>query len=195
VSDVLDKRQGRPKAARYCGAKTRAGGTCKQLAMTNGRCRYHGGLSTGPKDTTNSSRNALKHGIYATRFTDEELALSQELKLGNVDEELRLMRLRLRRALEAEHQANGEPELDEVIERDISSDIGARSEEKKRVRDYNGIVDRIVGRIESLEMKRMELLKHEEGGEADKEPIGKIVVEVVSARASPDLQEKSQQNL
>jgi hypothetical protein len=28
-----------------CGAKTRAGGTCKQAAMPNGRCYFHGGKS------------------------------------------------------------------------------------------------------------------------------------------------------
>jgi hypothetical protein len=36
----------------------------------------------------------------------------------------------LRRALEAEHQANVEPELDEVIERDISENVGARKESR-----------------------------------------------------------------
>jgi hypothetical protein len=32
-----------------CGAFTRAGGACLQPAMGNGRCRLHGGLSTGAK--------------------------------------------------------------------------------------------------------------------------------------------------
>jgi len=33
-----------------CGAKTRAGTPCKQKAVYwNGRCKFHGGLSTGPK--------------------------------------------------------------------------------------------------------------------------------------------------
>ena len=32
-----------------CGAKTRAGGECRGPAMANGRCKLHGGLSTGPK--------------------------------------------------------------------------------------------------------------------------------------------------
>ena len=41
-----------------CGAKTRAGGRCRQMPEPNarfpdmprnGRCRFHGGLSTGPK--------------------------------------------------------------------------------------------------------------------------------------------------
>lgn len=32
-----------------CAAKTRKGTSCKIYAMPNGRCRLHGGLSTGPK--------------------------------------------------------------------------------------------------------------------------------------------------
>lgn len=31
-----------------CGAKTRAG-SCQQSALANGRCKWHGGKSTGPK--------------------------------------------------------------------------------------------------------------------------------------------------
>lgn len=30
---------------KQCGAKTRAGGVCKQAALPNGRCHYHGGKS------------------------------------------------------------------------------------------------------------------------------------------------------
>lgn len=33
-----------------CGAKTRAGTPCKQKGLySSGRCKLHGGLSTGPK--------------------------------------------------------------------------------------------------------------------------------------------------
>lgn len=30
-----------------CRARTRQGGECRHIAMANGRCRFHGGLSTG----------------------------------------------------------------------------------------------------------------------------------------------------
>ena len=36
-------------AAPRCGAATRAGHACAQPAMRNGRCRLHGGKSTGPR--------------------------------------------------------------------------------------------------------------------------------------------------
>jgi hypothetical protein len=52
------------KAAR-CGAKTRRGTVCQCPAMRNGRCRLHGGLSTGPKTAEGIRRiqaAVTKHG-------------------------------------------------------------------------------------------------------------------------------------
>jgi hypothetical protein len=39
-----------------CGAKTRAGTACLCPAMANGRCRLHGGLSTGAKTEAGIAR-------------------------------------------------------------------------------------------------------------------------------------------
>lgn len=37
-----------------CGAKTRAGTPCKRTDLfTSGRCKFHGGMSTGPRKTAN----------------------------------------------------------------------------------------------------------------------------------------------
>jgi hypothetical protein len=49
-----------------CGTKTRAGGCCRQPAMKNGRCRMHGGLSTGPRTAEGLARARQarwKHGF------------------------------------------------------------------------------------------------------------------------------------
>ena len=54
------------KAAR-CGAKNRRGTACQCPAMANGRCRLHGGRSTGPKTAEGIERirlAATKHGLY-----------------------------------------------------------------------------------------------------------------------------------
>lgn len=51
-----------------CGAKTRAGTPCKNWAMVNGRCKFHGGKSTGPrtlKGKINSSTANFKHGRHS----------------------------------------------------------------------------------------------------------------------------------
>lgn len=42
-----------------CGAKTRAGTPCKSAAIfENGRCKFHGGLSTGPTTAEGKARAA-----------------------------------------------------------------------------------------------------------------------------------------
>lgn len=48
-----------------CGAKTRRGTPCQGPAMKNGRCRVHGGLSTGPRTPEGLERCKMarwKHG-------------------------------------------------------------------------------------------------------------------------------------
>ena len=49
-----------------CGATTRAGRPCRQPAMPNGRCRFHGGRSTGPRTAAGLQRSRttrLSHGF------------------------------------------------------------------------------------------------------------------------------------
>ena len=53
--------RGNPSNAPRCGAKTRAGSPCQQPAMTNGRCRLHGGKSPGaPRGERNGN---YRHGL------------------------------------------------------------------------------------------------------------------------------------
>jgi hypothetical protein len=59
-------------AAPRCGARTRAGECCRQPAMRNGRCRMHGGLSTGPRTAEGRARCASArrtHGFYSAEIT------------------------------------------------------------------------------------------------------------------------------
>jgi hypothetical protein len=60
-------------AAPRCGACTRAGHPCRQPAMTNGRRRFHGGKSTGPRTAAGlaASRAARRtHGGYSAEIID-----------------------------------------------------------------------------------------------------------------------------
>src|SRR5262249_29545147 len=42
-----------------CGARTRLGDSCKQPALLpSGRCRYHGGASTGPRTAAGKAKSA-----------------------------------------------------------------------------------------------------------------------------------------
>ena len=57
-------------AAPRCGARTRCGGECRQPAMPNGRCRLHGGLSTGPRTAEGLARcrrARWKHGARSAQ--------------------------------------------------------------------------------------------------------------------------------
>lgn len=61
-------RTGNPANAPRCGAKTRSGGCCRGPAMPNGRCRMHGGPSTGPKTEEGKARiraSRTLHGRYS----------------------------------------------------------------------------------------------------------------------------------
>ncbi len=60
-----------------CGATTRKGTPCKSPAMKNGRCRMHGGMSTGaPK----GNKNALKHGRYSAESVAERRAVRELIR-------------------------------------------------------------------------------------------------------------------
>lgn len=59
-------------ARKRCGAKTRSGKPCKNGAMANGRCRMHGGKSTGaPK----KNQNSKKHGFFSKFIPEETLEI------------------------------------------------------------------------------------------------------------------------
>jgi len=73
--------------SRRCGARNRSGKPCRNWAMPNGRCRMHGGKSTGPPL---GSQNALKHGYYtqnaiAERRANRRLIRLMEKTLGNLE--------------------------------------------------------------------------------------------------------------
>lgn len=55
-----------------CLATCSDGSECQTWAMENGRCRHHGGKSTGPKSEAGKekvSKNAITHGIYQSKET------------------------------------------------------------------------------------------------------------------------------
>lgn len=47
-----------PMRGERCEAKTRKGSPCRCKAMANGRCKLHGGLSTGPTSMEGKRRSA-----------------------------------------------------------------------------------------------------------------------------------------
>ena len=152
--------------AELCGAKTRAGKPCQNAAMANGRCRMHGGKSTGaPKN----NQNSVKAGaLYSDYYTDEEKLLAEELELESIDAELRWCKIRLNRALKLEaEQAAEAVELERIVETPalvggvpITDDPDVPPVQQKTFvrKDYEPIIQRLLGRIESLTLTRQKLI-------------------------------------
>ena len=59
----------------YCGARTRVGGSCRQPAMKNGRCRLHGG-----KSLSGEAHGRYKHGLKTKAAIEERRQVSRLLR-------------------------------------------------------------------------------------------------------------------
>lgn len=63
------------KAMKRCGAKTRAGHPCRGTPMPNGRCRMHGGKSTGPRAIEGLAavkKASTKYGLRSKAYREEK---------------------------------------------------------------------------------------------------------------------------
>jgi len=121
---------------KICGAKAKSTGEeCKLVAgygtshLGEGRCKYHGGASTGPKpENMKQNKNAVSTGEYETiwmdTLTDEEQQLLPKVKhevIDLIDDDIKLIEIRIRRmmqrinqSVEAENTSNIEEALTRV---------------------------------------------------------------------------------
>jgi uncharacterized protein YjcR len=170
-----------------CGAKTRSGGVCRNKPMENGRCRYHGGKTPGAPI---GNQNARKHGLYSEYYTDEEAQQIGEIKLGSVEDELKLCRIKLRRWLKYQNEIDqkldqGEDEAGMKLEEketeqivikendepgEPATELPAEKVKFKRKRiNIEDNIDRLLRRIESLERTRHMLLLADDGHDYEAE--------------------------
>lgn len=159
-----------------CGAATRSGAPCKDISMANGRCKRHGGKSTGAKvpNTGPANKAATKFSIYSRYLSDEDREIYDSAELGNVEHELRLVRMRLARTVRArkmwedslaapvnsdgeEHQIFVETVEDQALLKE--GGVVDLTKRIKRLPDFDKIEHACLARIESLEKTRRELLK------------------------------------
>lgn len=152
-------------AEEFCGAKTRSGEPCKNYAMANGRCRMHGGKNTGAP--ANNS-NALKHGFYSDAITPEERVVWERIELGSVDDEIKLMRVKLHRLVRLSGSADLAELIDSALEvakkRDTNPKIGEfeKSEIKVKVPQYADLIIQAIGEIRKLELQRLQMMLMEQ---------------------------------
>ncbi|MBW1249801.1 hypothetical protein I7860_24305 [Pseudomonas tolaasii] len=146
-----------------CGASKRGNGEpCKRHAIPgSSRCKLHGGKSSGPKEQR-GNKNAAKPGsIYSRFLTDEENDMLASIELGRVDDELRLTRVRLMRALARENDFGDTLETESQKEEPIlvsGKETSLTSiTTTSKVRDYSSLIDRLTARVESLERTKEDL--------------------------------------
>lgn len=81
----------------FCGATTREGTPCRRLVKADGRCYMHAVRS-----------------IYVAALCEEERELWHDVPLGTLDDEIRLAKIQIRRAVAAD-----KPELIDRLTRTV----------------------------------------------------------------------------
>lgn len=148
--------------ATLCGANKKSGGVCAAYALKGAkRCRVHGGTTT----TKGNKTAAAPGGIYSKYLSAEERVEYDQMEMGTVDGEIKLLRVRLQRYMREE--AKNEQELETRIERVGGGPATVELERHYKHRDWRLLIAQTASRIESLERTRAELAKAAQGGGND----------------------------
>ena len=147
-----------------CGAKKRNGEACQKPPIKGKtKCRLHGGLSK-PKPAPKNNKFASKHNIYSQFMTEDEIEFSQQSELHSVDSELKLCKVQLTRALKAKQaQDDAIKDQDKVVIDSMTlgdanpQDQGGGDRIVYKRKDYDALIDRLIGRISMLTKQRNEL--------------------------------------
>jgi hypothetical protein len=152
-----------------CGAKTRSGKLCQQSPLSgNRRCRLHGGAT--PKGR---QQGPIRHGIYSKRLTEEEKALWPTIKVGSLDDEIRIAKIILHRLIETHEAIQAAPLDPKNAAGFYPAEISITTPDGKtvtmKVPDTYALIDRFLGRIGRLELRRARLIaamrEHDGGGD------------------------------
>ena len=126
----------------------------------------HGGCSTGaPKNND----NAVSHGIYGSGLLDDEKVLWGDIEIKTLDDEIRMVSIQLRRAvnaqkiyLTAKEDAEKQTAGLELYEFTHEAGQGAKGPINikrllRRKRDFTYEIDRLTGRLGDLITKNAQL--------------------------------------
>ena len=187
-----------------CGAKKRNGEACQKPPIKGKkRCRLHGGNAGAPA----GNKNSAKHNIYSQFMTEDEIEFSQQSELHSIDSELKLCKVQLTRALKAKQaQDDAIKDQDKVAIDSMTlgdanpQDQGGGDRIVYKRKDYDALIDRLIGRISMLTKQRNELetqvltnqklkleiekLKGDEGAVGDDPTPVKVTIQVVNASKS-----------
>lgn len=185
-----------------CGAtRKKDGKPCLSSAMKNGRCRLHGGKSTGAP----GNKNGYKHGFYYNHLSPEEQAeWPQAAAMGSgaaaLEADLTLMRIKLARLLKAARDAGNE-DVSERVERHVdilmkaglapdSDDLGGydKKELKTTLPHLGSLIVQAVETIRKLSLSIAQLKVTEKELTQDDSESGEITLAItrLSKRAPID---------
>lgn len=150
---------------KVCGAKTRQGTQCQKPPMDGKkRCKLHGGA------TPKGGMGRPKHGLYNRRLTGDEAEAWDTIPIGNIDDDIRIAKLILARAVNLHYDLTLTP--DEAVNmasfewtEEKWSEKDGRAVITKRP-DTVGIIDRYLQRVANLEKTRAELIAAQAAVEA-----------------------------
>lgn len=151
-----------------CDAKKKDGTLCQRPRIKGtGKCRLHGGITI----TKGNDFAIQPTSVYTQYLPEHEREAYFKMPIGTVDDELRLMRIRLARCMKGEQEqidrevANGaDAALDLESRIDTTSTVaGVSVSRTHRKYDYKAIINTTLGRIESLEKTRAELARLAKG--------------------------------
>lgn len=184
-----------------CGAKAKSTGEPCRLAAGwgtdhpgTGKCRFHGGLSTGPPpEKMKKNKNAVKTGEYETiwldTLDDKEKELYSQIRtdvIEQLDNEIRLTDIRIRRMMKRisllkEHDFT----VVEMQHKEGSGPEGPVDIDEEKQLATMGQIQNIEEALTRVQMRKEKLLKlkHtiEEGGGDDEEKLNQVVSAMMKA--------------
>jgi hypothetical protein len=155
------------------------------------RCRLHGGKT--PKGKHNGP---MTHGLYSAALTEAEAAAWDEVQLGNVDQEIKMCKVWLARAMELDSVIGKDPNnltnraglvLTEI--RQSSNGENKLTDVITRRPDTAGRINMLLGRIAQLEKVRAELLTAARATGEGIDDKARDLVEVLRAMKSTELEQ------
>jgi hypothetical protein len=134
MSKWTEENRKKPRGSK-CGAKAKSTGLlCQSYAMPNGRCRMHGGIVRPERNRNQFAKGnkaSVKHGLYSDRIFDDEKRIYPAIEVGNLDEEIKMLKIKLRRTHGAQKILEKQHRSEEI--RSLSTLIGQVELKRKKL--------------------------------------------------------------
>ncbi len=160
----MSRNKGHPNEKKPCGAKKKNGELCKSMnTYANGRCKFHGGMSTGaPK----GNKNAMKHGAYISmmfsNLTTEELEMIDKVEkdtLTELEYQIAIATIREKRMLDRLNKLQEDEFTVTTIEDTVTQNGTRQSSEKKTIRENNlNMISKLEEQITRLQNSKTKMI-------------------------------------